>query len=282
MLSTLVKDIENMAETAGVEIKVEIISPKETSTEITPATPSDLHKVIDSSERERYDAYSSTAKSIHTALKTHRLINTTHLDYPHGALTTFYNSKLKAKSVLNDILQKAYITSCNLFDVNSPDSIAYTAAKIYAEHLHSTLLRLLDELEIMAKDNNKVTLFNATKPLVIDAEKNLLHEFNKELLDSENYYKMYNYSYFEDLTDIEVHDFRVNTMGLLGVIEELFGATVEYTIVHCEKALREMENDLELRADTFYRRAYDIYNDYARKIVENVDSITKINLVITE
>lgn len=230
--------------------------------------------------QEKYATYSDTARLVHNALQVNMLMSTTHLDYPSGLLTTFYKSKSSCKDARNKALKNAYTKASNMFAPYSHSSIAYDTANIYGKHLKTVILPMIDDLEDHAKKNNKMTFWEMTKPLIMEASDNLLKKYNKDLSDNENYYKMYNYSFFEGLTDIETHDYRINETGVLKALETLFEENVEYTIVGFDKALQELNDDLELRSATFYRKAWHIYQEYIQEIVQNIDVLTKEEVVV--
>ena len=231
--------------------------------------------IIEAIDKGFYDSCSIFGQKAFEALKAHKLANTTHIDSPSPALSNFYKSKSACKDARDKALKTAYTKASNLFEANSSSSIAQDAAKIYSNHLQTALFPMIDDLKNIAEERNKLTFFRTIEEMVINAKSNLLEEFIKELRDNQDYYNMYDISYFMELTDIEVHDFRVNETGFFGLLESIVSENIEYTVTGYFEALSEMQNDLDIRADSFYSSAHTAYRIYAKDIVRKINILTE-------
>ena len=123
------------------------------------------------------------------------------------------------------------------------------------------------------KKRNQSHVFTKIKELTGHSHENLKKAFDAELLNSDDYYAMYDYSYFLNQTEIEEHDNRFSERGLFRSLETFIPDSIQYTIENTFAPINEMEKDLNDHAATFFNVAYQAYKDYVSNIETLLDAV---------
>ena len=132
-----------------------------------------------------------------------------------------------------DIIIDAYNNASNLFDSDSDNSIATTTLKFYMEHVDEALENYTKDMDNFKAASSLLIFFIKVQKLLNRGSEALEKKFSSELINNRNYYALFSLDYFLELARSE------------GI-----GA-----------ALAELEEDVNIRANTYYNAAYKEYLD---------------------
>ena len=167
----------------------------------------------------------------------------------------FLSEKMSKEYVLNDrrrtgsedpvdILISSYSSALKLFDVNAEESIATGTLNFYMEHVDKALDIFTKGMGNLKAATTLLFAFVKVQELINEGEDGLREKFSSELINNKDYYSFFSLDYYLELS---------RTDGL-------------------EAALKELEEDVNIRATTYYNAAYKEYLD----ILPGFDELMRI------
>lgn len=132
-----------------------------------------------------------------------------------------------------DIIIYAYNNAARLFDAEEQNSIATTTLNFYMEHVDEALEIYTKDMDIFKAASSLLIFFVKAQTLLNEGSEALKRKFSSELINNKDYYTLFSLDYFLELARSE------------GV------AT----------ALAELEEDVNIRANTYYNTTYKEYLD---------------------
>lgn len=225
-----------------------------------------------------YDDFQEThtplATAFHKRLKSRKLITPHHLSYNSSASGKFYTSKSECKKAREQIIRKAYDEAEKYITTGNSKSLVKEAAEFYSNEISSVFEDTRNPLETLCSMTGTKDLYDKLIGKVDTSYKSLLREFESELDDNRDYYNMYDFDYFIDQVEIEEHDHRIYDDFFSRTLETLLSKdSIEYTLTDLYSAIREMENDLNGQASTFYGAAFSAYQSYVSEIEDIINKI---------
>lgn len=188
--------------------------------------------------------------------------------------TREYSSKYDCKKAIDSIIQKAYDKAGNYLTVGNSCSISKEMATFYSEHIHKTFDPHMVRLQQIASISKTQFAYDELKVLIQDSYKSLLNVFEQELLDSNDYYRLYKKQYFIDLVDINEYDARTCDTGIWGGLEKLLTDKIKYRMSpEISSSVQEMQKDLNDHCTTFFHAAHEEYYNYISEIEKKLDII---------
>lgn len=228
-------------------------------------------------QEEVFDDYAKThsplAGAFHEKMKSQKLYRFYHLPYQASVVSRYFSSRIACKKERDRCIETAYQTACGYFDPNAKQCISKEAADFYQKELDLVFTPTEENLELLCKKRNQSHVFTKIKELTGHSHENLKKAFDAELLNSDDYYAMYDYSYFLNQTEIEEHDNRFSERGLFRALETFMPDSIQYTIENTFAPINEMEKDLNDHAATFFNVAYQAYKDYVSNIETLLDAV---------
>lgn len=239
--------------------------------------PDTIHLAKEAAISNGYDDFqenhTSLAIAFHKLMKSQKCINTYHVPYNSFIAGKAFTSKSECINARDNCIRKAYEDAEKRFSSSSTKSIAREAAEYYSKHISYAFENNTKKLETLCGIIGKTDEYLKLKEKIDNSHKALLREFNSELDDNRDYYNMYDFNYFIEQVDVEEHDYRVSDEFIFRAIETLFANNIEYTIHDLYNAIREIENDTDKYANTFFGTAFDIYKSYVAEIEKILDLI---------
>lgn len=132
-----------------------------------------------------------------------------------------------------DIIIDAYNNASNLFDSDSDNSIATTTLKFYMEHVDEALESYTKDMDNFKAASSLLIFLIKVQKLLNEGSEALEKKFSSELINNRDYYALFSLDYFLELARSEGID----------------------------DALAELEEDVNIRANTYYNAAYKEYLD---------------------
>lgn len=223
--------------------------------------------------------HTELATAFHKALKIRRMIPRYSLPLNSSIASKFFTSKSECENAKKDALSKAYHKASDYVTPGNSKCFAKDATTYYCEILMDIFQPLMDDLQRLCSLTKNESLFKQIEDKVKNCKTNLNAAFEEELTDSADYYAMYNFDYFMDQVDVEEHDFCVSDDNTITkFFEALLTDNIQYTIPDILSTVREMEDDLNEHADTFFKAAHTEYENYVKKIEELIDMLGKNNM----
>lgn len=222
-----------------------------------------------------HETHTPLASAYHKQLKSRKLINTHHLSYNPSIAGKFFKSKTECEKAREHCIRKSYDEAENYVSSGNSKSISKEAAEFYSKHITSVFDNTRMTLESLCNLTGTVEQYQSLCEKLDKSYKNLLVEFDNELNDNRDFYRMYNFDYFIDQVEIEEHDHRISEDFFTRVLETLLTDSIEYTISDLYSAINEIENDLDSHSNTFYGAAFIIYKSYVTEIEKILDKIGK-------
>lgn len=227
-------------------------------------------------KNEYLQSLSPLALAFHKELWTREIISTHHLSIFNPAIYEYYRSKRACEAAKRASLQQEYKKAFDFFSKNSPVCIAREAAEYYSEMIDDCITPVMDALNAYCKQCQCESIYQKILNLAQNSKEFLLQKFYQELDSDPTYYSMYKLEYFLDKTPTEKWDARLEEDGFLFRLLDAIVSEDAITYSFSSgaiKVLQEMEDDLNRKCSTFYRRAHNVYENYTRKIEHLVDSI---------
>lgn len=222
-----------------------------------------------------YENHTAMTGLFYKHLNTDKIYSYYRLPHDTSKSGKFYSTKYECEKARNSLIDKAYETAEKYVTIGSSKSIAKKAAHYYSDIIYKTVSPYLENLKKLAKLNNAFSAYAELEKLVLKSYKSLLEVFENELIDSSDYYKMYEKKYFIEQSAIETHDFRVAEEDhlIMRTIETLFADNVQYTISNIFDTIQEMEKDLNEHTSTFWGVVHNEYLSYVSEIFRLLDMI---------
>ena len=229
---------------------------------------------LEIAKKNGYDDFLEKHHALCTAFHNH-LQSSPYIDYfhlPQPAISSCmeFKSKSDCTAARNSCIKKAYQQAENYLKPRNSSCVANSQAKQYSDMITDCFSPVWDTLKNYCQFTNQTHSYEQLYELVENSQKQLLHSFEAELLDSGDYYKMYDISYFYDQAEIEEHDYRItdDSEPFFKLVETVFAKNIEYSFSPFE-AISEIEKDLNEYLYTFSKATYSEYKRYVEKI-ENV------------
>ena len=245
--------------------------------EIIKETISDAEQAAAANGYDNYaEKHCELASSLHFSMKGSRLSKHLRLSWDTSVASEFYKSKHAAECAVKKEVDSAYDQANAFFVPGSQSCIASELADRYAIFIKRGCSSIVEQLAPWCARNSalKSRLQDMEKLLVSTAE-NLRKLFEQELFESADYYRMYKRNYFHERIDIEKNDYNVDMFGsdFLNGLARLLHDDSEYDVRDMYETMREMEEDVNSRADTFFGRAYEAFCEYCEEIEEIAEEI---------
>ena len=132
-----------------------------------------------------------------------------------------------------DIIMNAYSKAKDLFNPDSDNSIAYKTLSLYMEKIDDILIEIFEEMESFKAISLLLPMAIKIQKLINNGPEALKKKFSADLAENKEYYRLFDIDYYLELSRVE------NT----------------------EIALKELEEDINIKASTYYRFAYKEYLD---------------------
>ncbi len=132
-----------------------------------------------------------------------------------------------------DKLRSAYIKAKELFDPSSDNSIFSSTLQFYLNNINEALDAYAKDLTSFESLVGYLNAFIKVQAILNDSVENLKTQLSEELILNKDYYSLFDIDYYLEL----VRSNNLNT------------------------ALAELENDVNIRAVTYYNAAYKDYSD---------------------
>ena len=186
----------------------------------------------------------------------------------------FFKNKKECKERRNSVILKAYNEANSYFATDSSKSVAKEAASFYA-NFTTNAVSLCQKLEPYGSLIDAFPdAFRELRTLINKAQKNLLRQFQGELNENADYYRMYDLNYFIEQVDVEEHDYNLDTGDkVFDFVARLVNNNTEYTLEGLFDSLGELEDDLNKNAASFFNTAFTIYQDYCYQITHIAETI---------
>ena len=213
-----------------------------------------------------FESHTPFATMLHKLLKHGRLSRRAHLDDGNISCET-YRHRYEAESAMKRVVNAAYDRASEFFEPGKPDSIADFAAREYADYLRAKMKPVLD----------KLPQADALASLTEQAEKRLRELFERELRESADYYRMYQRSYFLGKPEIEdlLSEVDASDNFFLNGLYKMLQREDDYMISGLLETIRELEDDVDSRADSFFSCADGIYRNYCAEIEKAAEELGK-------
>lgn len=220
------------------------------------------------------ETHSPLATAFHKRLKSRKLITPHHLFYNSSALGKVYTSKSECRKARDHYIRKAYDEAEKYITTGNSKSLSKEAAEFYSRWICSVFEDTRKPLETLCTMMGVSERYDKLMGKVDKSYESLLSEFESELDDNRDYYSMYDFDYFIDQAEIEEHDHRFYDDFFSRTLETLLSKdSIDYTLTNVHSAIREMENDLNEHANTFYGAAFSAYQSYVSEIEDIIDKI---------
>ena len=131
------------------------------------------------------------------------------------------------------IILDAYQKANDLFTPGSESSISISTLQFYLDHMEEAFEFFLESMDSFTALSSLLKATMKIHDLKAKGEEALKRKFSSELIDNRKYYKLFDVDYYLELS---------RTDGI-------------------EKALAELEEDVNIRANTYYNAAYNDYLD---------------------
>jgi len=184
-----------------------------------------------------------------------------------------YVSQYECEKEAKLAVRNAYDLANRYVTAGDSKSVAKRVAKEYADLVRSVFSTHKELLKSCCDSLGHTVTYEKIDKLVYDCEKELESVYDRELLDSSDYYKMYRLDYFYDKIEIETADSRISEGEAIQALESLFTSNIQYFYTGVWSAISELEKDLNEHLATFYRVAYLEYMNYISKIETLLDSL---------
>lgn len=139
--------------------------------------------------------------------------------------------------------------------------------QVYARFVQGRTEVLIERLSsLCGPETGRQSNFQQLCQLLQGCEDALRTDLERELTESADYYQMYRRQYFRDLIGLEERDTVVVSDGIL--LDNLFCAlqgSCEYTLRDYMEVADELQKDMREHADTFFRKAHQIYESWCAK-----------------
>lgn len=222
-----------------------------------------------------HETHSPLATLFHKELKSRKIINVHHLYFDSSLSGKSFKSKHECEAARDKCIEKAYNEANKFFDSSSSKSLAKEAADFYRGYIDDVFSESMKNLETICSLTGYTKQYEMLNDKIKNCYKNLLTDFQTELIENGDYYSMYDLDYFIDQTDIEEYDCRVSDGLFFRTFEKLVTDSVTYSVCNLFTSVNELENDLAEHANTFYGYAFNSYKAYVDSIEEILDSIGK-------
>ena len=225
-------------------------------------------------EHEDYDTFSlhhsALCTAFHDQLQTHPYIDYYQLQQPSISSCMEFKTKSSCTAARNSCIKNAYDKASNCLTPGTPSCVATQQATQYSELIIDCFTPVMDTLKNHCASRHQDVLYEQLYELVHNSHKRLLQAFEAELLNSGDYYKMYDINYFYNQAEIEEHDYRIcdDSEPVFKLFETIFTRHIEYTFSPFE-SISEIEKDLNDYLYTFSNAAHSEYVRYVNKI-ENI------------
>ena len=220
-----------------------------------------------------HENHTPLATLFHYGLKSHKILSIPHLIKPTGIETKFYNSKYECEKTANDSITKSYDEAMNYLTAGNDKSFSKTAAEFYDNEIKKNFSKAKENLRLLSQSTDTQEAYDNLIYKVENAKNNLMEEFDKELLESSDYYSLYDIDYFKDQVTIEELDTRISDGFFMKTLETIFTDKLQYIIHNLNNTILEIQDDLDSHANTFFNAAYGIYKSYVKDIEGLLDVI---------
>lgn len=147
------------------------------------------------------------------------------------------------------IIKAAYSSATDLFDPDSDNSISTSTLAFYMKHLDEALEIFTKDMSNIEAATSLLSFFFNVQTLINSGADTLKQKLSSELLNNKDYYQLFAIDYFLELS---------KTDGL-------------------NTALSELEEDVNIRANTYYKTAYKEYLDILPGFEEIINKYININ-----
>lgn len=221
------------------------------------------------------ESHSTLANAYHDLLMKNYWIPFHTLPLDNSIVGKTYKSRSSCYNAAKGAIRKAYDIANGFFDTENETSLSREAAKYYGSGVESIFKDTLQGLQKLCVATNNQNAFDKITEYIDKCKRELKKTFDKELIESKDFYEMYHFDYFMEQVDIGEWDSSVaEEDDFLGqVLEAIFTDTKEYMISNLFTSISEMKNDLDDHAATFYKYAYQEYKQYVGKIEEQLEII---------
>ncbi len=235
----------------------------------------DMDEESDTSNSSFESTHTPMTTAIHNRLKSYALplyLSLPQSEYDNKA----FSSRSECISALTEILCKAYDKANAYFTPDSDLCLAHNTTEFYSSTIEHCFAPLWDELEKVSKERNRPHSYRQLKELVDHCRTYFTEEFNAELRREREFYQMYSFDYFWEKVTIEKHDYSIyEDYSLLHLLEYVVSGTIEYSFSESNDAIREMEDDLNRNAKSYFDSCYTTYTHYVEQIESLVQALTK-------
>ena len=215
------------------------------------------------------EKHCALASTLHFSMKGHRLSKHLRLTWDTSVASEFYKSKYAAECAVKKEVDSAYDQANSFFIPGSQSCIANELADRYAVFIKRGCGSIAEQLAPWCVRNNVLkTRLQDMEKLIVSAAENLRKQFEQELSERSDYYRMYKRSYFHERIDIEKNDYNIDLFDsdLLNGLARLIHDDSEYDVRDMYETMSEMEDDVNSHADTFFGRAYEPFREYCEEI----------------
>ncbi len=221
------------------------------------------------------ETHTPMTTAVHNRLKSYALPMYLPLPYSECDGKAF-SSRSECISALTEILCKAYDKANAYFTPDSDLCLAHNTTEFYSSTIEHCFAPLWDELEKVSKERNRPHSYRQLEELVDHCRTYFTEEFNAELRREREFYQMYSFDYFWEKVTIEKHDYSIyEDYSLLHLLEYVVSGTIEYSFSESNDAIREMEDDLNRNAKSYFDSCYTTYTHYVEQIESLVQALTK-------
>lgn len=241
----------------------------------------DYEEAEDSSTAEELDYDTFDLESNHTSLT--KAIHRKLASCPRTAYCALspyfdgfdFNIRSQSVAARDGALRKAHNEANAYFQPDSPTGVCQEALDAYLPRIERTFIPIIDILGEYCSKNHKSSPYERLYELVYKSKENLMQEFRKELLASQDFYEMMRLDYYIDLAPIEKVDYGDSDDGISGLFGSLLNLDCEYDCPNINEVIEEMSQDATKKMNYFYQSAYKIYVNYIEQIEYFLDSLSK-------
>lgn len=219
-----------------------------------------------------YENHSPLATYFHNKLKNYKRFSCISLPYDFSAITEEFRSEFTARQELVKYLKTPYDAACGIMDIKHSECIAKKTAEKYSDAVRFCFQPVMEQLKELCLLKGKPEIYDELCRLVSSCKQIFTETFEEEIRDNQDYYGMYDFNYFVDNVTIERYDYRITT-GFLKFAETLLPGKIEYSYSNFFDTIYEMERDINNRASSFYKCAYNEYLSYVRKIEKMIEAL---------
>ena len=145
------------------------------------------------------------------------------------------------------------------------------ALEYYGDKASEAFESISRKAESSCAKNGSKEQYEKLSSLCKNARKRLKEAFTEEMND--DYYKLYDISYFYDLVDIEKNEYFDRSDVLETIFSHLTDDRIEYKYEGIYDVARDLQKDIDSYAETFFKAAHNIYLELVGEIIEVAEGI---------